>query len=236
MARTFKALSALLGYPSRDLQAAMPDLAAALDEEGLLPAAQRLALAPLLDELAAGDILDLEERYVLLFDRSRSLSLNLFEHVHGESRDRGQAMVDLRQVYEKAGLKISVGELPDYLPLFLEYLSTRDAGEARDLLAQARAVIAALGERLEKRGSAYALAFAALLVLAPATDEAGAVVAAAGDPDPNDFAALDAAWEEAGVAFGPEAAPSGRERLMAQVRAAKRRPTGEAGVEGGHHG
>ncbi|MFO1185958.1 MAG: nitrate reductase molybdenum cofactor assembly chaperone [Bauldia sp.] len=224
MARTFKALSALLSYPSRDLQAAMPELAAAIDGEALLPSGERIALAPLFAELATGDLLDLEERYVLLFDRTRSLSLNLFEHVHGESRDRGQAMVDLKQVYERSGLKISVGELPDYLPLFLEYLSTIETAEAQGLLGQARGVIAALGERLEKRGSAYARVFDGLLALAASAPAAEDVPIADGNSDPDDFAALDASWEEAGIAFGPEAAPSGRDRLVAQMRAAKRRP------------
>ena len=90
--------------------------------------ATAIALDRLLDELATGDLYDLQERYVLLFDRTRSLSLHLFEHVHGESRDRGQAMVDLKALYERHGLLMSSSELPDHLPLFLEFLSDHPRG------------------------------------------------------------------------------------------------------------
>ena len=108
-------------------------------------------LQTLIDELASGDLYDLQERYVLLFDRTRSLSLHLFEHVHGESRDRGQAMIDLKAHYEQAGLAMSAAELPDFLPLFLEYLATRPLKEACEPLGQPAHIFAALAERLRKR-------------------------------------------------------------------------------------
>ncbi len=123
MTKTFKALSALLSYPTEELKAAAPEIRDAIERERLLPAAVRRRLDAFIAEFAAGDIYDLQERYVLLFDRTRSLSLHLFEHVHGESRDRGQAMIDLKTQYETHGLDISAAELPDFLPLFLEYLS-----------------------------------------------------------------------------------------------------------------
>ena len=122
MIRTFKILSLLLSYPTEEFQAAASELTAVLDQEALLPARMRPRLAALIDELATRDLYDLQERYIHLFDRTRSLSLHLFEHVHGESRDRGQAMIDLMELYEKAGLQIDAKELPDYLPLFLEFL------------------------------------------------------------------------------------------------------------------
>src|SRR5215470_18300966 len=143
MRRTFKVLSGLLSYPTAELQAAVPQLAAAIDREALLPAAIRRQLERLLNEIATGDLYDLQERYVLLFDRTRSLSLHLFEHVHGESRDRGQAMIDLKAQYEQAGLFMSVGELPDFLPLFLEYLATRPTREACEALGQPVHILAA---------------------------------------------------------------------------------------------
>ena len=112
MTRTFKALSALLTYPTKEMQEALPELAAAIDQEALLPKAVSRQLDLLLAEIATGDIYDLQERYVLLFDRTRSLSLHLFEHVHGESRDRGQAMIDLKSQYERNGLaKSSAGDV-----------------------------------------------------------------------------------------------------------------------------
>src|SRR5690606_22756321 len=79
-----------------------------------------------------GDLVDVQARYSELFDKGRALSLLLFEHVHGESRDRGQAMVDLMAQYEAAGFAIGVRELPDYIPLYLEFLATREDLEARE--------------------------------------------------------------------------------------------------------
>ena len=160
MTRTFKALSALLSYPTPELQAAARDLRDAIAGEGIVDGVRCRALDRLIDEIAESDVYDLQERYVLLFDRTRSLSLHLFEHVHGESRDRGQAMIDLEELYAKSGLAISATELPDYLPLFLEFLSTRPFAEARDLLGQTAHILDALAERLEKRGSPYAAVFA----------------------------------------------------------------------------
>ena len=228
MADTFKVLSALLDYPAEALRQAVPELRAAIADEGIVTSGARQALDPLLDEIAAGDIYDLEERYVLLFDRTRSLSLHLFEHVHGESRDRGQAMIDLKSLYESNGLSIDATELPDFLPLFLEYLSTRPLAEARELLGQTAHIVAAVGERLEKRGSAYAAVFGALVEIAgdrASEGEAAAALLAEPDTDPGDLDALDAAWEEAPVMFGPEAAPGCRDGLAARLRAA-RRPAG----------
>jgi nitrate reductase delta subunit len=230
MTRTFKALSALLVYPTAELQAAMPELAAALDAEALLPTAVRGRLQQLIDDIATGDLYDLQERYVLLFDRTRSLSLYLFEHVHGESRDRGQAMIDLKALYENAGLTMDAAELPDFLPLFLEFLSTRARAEACDLLGQPAHILTAIAERLHKRRSPYEAAFHALLALAPAQPKADAVAAvlAAPDPDAADLAALDAAWEEAAVTFGPDAGKSCKDGLIAKIRAGRRPAPGVA--------
>src|SRR5690606_9876660 len=107
MKNTLKALSALLTYPTAELQAAVPEMRSAIELEGILPQKCRLEMNRILEELATWDLYELQERYVLLFDRTRSLSLNLFEHVHGESRDRGQAMVDLKTLYERHGLELT---------------------------------------------------------------------------------------------------------------------------------
>lgn len=225
--KTFHALSALLTYPTEAHQAAVPELRAALGE-GVLAPAQAAALDPLLDELAQADLYDLQERYVLLFDRSQSLSLNLFEHVHGESRDRGGAMVDLLETYRAAGVDLVGPELPDHLPVLLEFLSTRPLGEAREILADAGPILVALTERLERRESVYAPVLAALKAVAQAptdTAEAQALIAEA-DDDPEDLAALDAVWEEAQVTFGPDpnsGCPISRD-LLAQMDAAPRSP------------
>ena len=123
MARTYRALAALLSYPTEALQAATGEIAEVLAEEGIVPARHRAAIDLLLREIATTDIYELQERYFALFDRSRTLSLHLFEHIHGESRDRGQAMADLIALYAQHGLEMTADELPDFLPLFLEFLS-----------------------------------------------------------------------------------------------------------------
>ncbi len=229
MTLTFKVLSALLTYPSQELQDSVPELAGALDSEALLPRPIRRQLAQLLDDMAAGDIYDLQERYVLLFDRTRSLSLYLFEHVHGESRDRGQAMIDLKTLYENGGLEIDAAELPDFVPLFLEFLATRPRPEAYELLAQPAHIFTALAERLRKRRSPYEAVFRALTALAAAKPKADAVSALLAEPDPeaDDFAALDAAWEDEQVTFGPNAS-SCKDGLIAKIRAGRRPAPGLA--------
>ncbi len=204
--KTFRALSALLSYPTADLQAAVPTIRSVLTGEGVLPPAQAAAIDPLLDSLAEDDLYDLEERYVLLFDRSRTLSLNLFEHIHGESRDRGTAMVDLLETYRDGGFDLCGSELPDHLPVLLEYLGTRSLAEARALLADAGHILVALAERLTRRDAAYAPVMAALVALAatPADTEAAQALIAEADDNPEDLEALDATYAEAQVMFGPD--------------------------------
>jgi len=228
MSKTFKALSALLSYPDEDLQKAAPELRAVIEEEALLPPETRRVLDPLIEAVATGDVYDLQERYVELFDRTRSLSLHLFEHVYGESRDRGQAMIELKTLYEQNGLYLSASELPDYLPVFLEFLSVRPLEEARAQLSQPAHVLTAIAERLHKRKTPYEAAFQALVAIAGVVpDAAGVEVLDGDDADPNDFAALDAQWEEEAVTFGPGAAPTCKDRIVSQIRAG-RRPVADA--------
>jgi nitrate reductase delta subunit len=152
--QTFRVLSALLSYPEQELLDALPDCRAVLDDEALVPPAERTALHAFIDTLAGTELLDAQERYVALFDRNRSLSLHIYEHVHGESRDRGQAMVRLGELYRLHGLDIFARELPDFLPLFLEFLSVLPERAARSMLADAAHVIAALHGKLRARDSA----------------------------------------------------------------------------------
>jgi nitrate reductase delta subunit len=224
MNRTLKALSALLTYPTAELQQAAGEIGAALEADRLLSAPVRTQLRALVQEFSGVDLYDLQERYVLLFDRTRSLSLHLFEHVHGESRDRGQAMIDLKAQYEQAGLAIGASELPDFLPLFLEYLATRPVAEACDTLGQPAHIFAALAERLRKRQSAYEAVFRALIALSRAKpkDEEVAALLDLPDPDAGDLAALDAAWEDEPVSFGPGAGDGCKDGIIARVRGALR--------------
>lgn len=222
--KTLKVLSALLTYPSPEQVEAIGDMRFVVDREALLPAREAAALHRLMDHLADGDLYERQEAYGLLFDRTRALSLHLFEHVHGESRDRGQAMVDLIKLYEENGYSPVTTELPDFLPLFLEYAASRPAKEAVELVGQPVHVIAALKERLVKRNSPYAAIMDALLALAKAKPDQAALDAlrAEPDPEPDDLEALDAAWEEEEVRFGPSADACGKDGLGARLRAARR--------------
>lgn len=204
MTKTFKILAAMLTYPTAEIQEAVDDFLPLLKEEALLPPAFVKRLNPIITEYRERDLLDLQERYVLLFDRTRSLSLHLFEHVHGESRDRGQAMVDLKAMYEAKGLMVDSTELPDFLPLFLEFLSILPPAEALELLSEPAHVIAAIGERLTKRDSSYAAVLGALGQLSgPADAEVIEALRKEPDDDPEDLEALDEAWEAEQVTFGP---------------------------------
>lgn len=232
MQKTLKVLSLLLTYPEQDLQAAATELKQALVEEGWLKPRERELVMQLADNIAATDLYDAQERYVLLFDRTRTLSLHLFEHVHGESRDRGQAMVDLMAMYEADGFELDAKELPDYLPMFLEYLSMKPEAEARELLGQTSHIMTALKERLRKRKSVYLNAFLALEAMAKGKPDAGLLkqLLAQPDDDPLDLEALDEIWEEEVVIFGGNAGENacGPDRLQRQIRAHQRKPDAPA--------
>jgi nitrate reductase molybdenum cofactor assembly chaperone NarJ/NarW len=182
-ARRVRALALLLDYPTEQTVAALPDIAAALGDDAR-------ALVPLA-ALLGGDLLDAQEAYVTTFDRGRRTSLNLFEHVHGESRDRGQAMVDLVHVYEQAGLRLAVNQLPDYLPVFLEYVAALDAAAAEEHLREIAAILADIGAGLARRNSPWRATID--LLLAGAGERPSQ--AAADDVDDTSPAALDAVWE-----------------------------------------
>lgn len=203
---TLKALSLMLSYPSAEWQQAMPRVGAVLAADLRLPAQNRVALHRLACDLGQGDLVDVQESYVMLFDRSRTLSLNLFEHVHGESRDRGGAMVSLIETYRAAGFEPATTELPDHLPVLLEFLSTRPAPEACAILGDATHIFDALATRLARRTSGYAAVLEALSLLAGAETDAETLAGmlAQPDDDPADLAALDAVWAETEVTFGPD--------------------------------
>lgn len=204
--RTIKALSLILSYPTKELQEAMPEIGGVLASETRLTAAARRALRPIVAELSEDDLYALEEGYVALFDRSRTLSLNLFEHVHGESRDRGGAMVSLMDTYRDAGFDPMTSELPDHLPVLLEFLSVRPFEETKDTLADAAHIFEAISERLTRRESSYAAVFTALIQLSCAKADKSAVAELLEQPedDPDDLEALDQVWEESEVIFGPD--------------------------------
>jgi nitrate reductase delta subunit len=166
MARSLRVLAALLGYPDVQLRQHLPEMRELLRAESALTLSRLAELDALMDQLRHGELLDAESAYVELFDRGRSTSLHLFEHVHGDSRERGPAMIDLGQTYEKAGLVLAEGELPDYLPAVLEFVSTQPPVEARAFLGEMSHIFNAIFGALQHQGSAYASVLGALIELA----------------------------------------------------------------------
>ena len=224
MMLTLRALAVLLGYPSAELKAHAGELRETLDREQALSRSERRRLEPLLQRFEQEDLLDLQAAYSELFDRSRSLSLHLFEHVHGDSRERGQAMIDLGKQYADSGFFLEASELPDFVPVFLEYASCLPRAEAREVLGQPAHVFAALAERLDKRGSAYAGIFHALVALAGVRPDAGAIAEIAENPPEQEPAEIDAEWEEAPVSFSSGGAHEmgGPTGFVAKIRASNR--------------
>jgi nitrate reductase delta subunit len=189
---TLRALSLLLGYPQKGLLEMLPALVGAINDEAALPAARRGEIQALAADLLRGDAIEAEARYVELFDRGRSTSLHLFEHVHGDSRDRGPAMIDLIRHYEAAGLYFDGKELPDHLCVVLEFASTQPPAQAKEFLGELAHILQSIFSALRQRDSAYASLVAAVLELAGHKVEAVPIT-----PDES----LDASWEEPEV-FG----------------------------------
>ena len=200
--KTLKVLSALLCYPQPEIQAALTEMTTALEQENRLPESELRALQMLMNQMRRTDLMDLQESYIGLFDRGRALSLHLFEHLHGQSRDRGQAMVDLLETYRRHGFELSARELPDYLPLFLEYLAQRPVDEALSLLTDAMPVIALIGARLAERGSDYHVVFDALAALVGEPASIAEIRRQAATEGPDETVVnMDQIWEEEAVTF-----------------------------------
>lgn len=190
---TLRVLAALLAYPDHEMRGYLGEMRAILLSEHALSPERRQEIDALIDSLITADPLEAEAGYVELFDRGRATSLHLFEHVHGDSRDRGPAMIDLAQTYEKAGLYLAPGELPDYLPAVLEFVSTQPATEARAFLGEMSHIFNSLFNALQGRASPYASVVGALLELAG--EKAQPVKIAAEQP-------LDESWIEPRVFDG----------------------------------
>jgi len=194
----YRLLAALLSYPEQEMLDALPEL------RSLVSGSREIQT--LLEEFQSTPLHVLQERYVDLFDRSRALSLHLFEHVHGESRDRGQAMVDLAQTYATRGMSVAGSELPDYLPAFLEFLSLLPPREGRNLLNETSDILRTLGDRLAERGSRYAAVFAALLAAGGEKGLSKKIAARQVPGEENSPAAIDKVWMDEPVTFmdGPQ--------------------------------
>lgn len=210
--RLLKVISVLMDYPSHELftDDTLSECKAIVMNSRLISPQVRQEIADFIDDMVATGEMESQARYDSLFERGRSLSLWLFEHVHGESRDRGQAMVDLMAQYEEAGFEIGVKELPDYLPMYLEYLAyqatvTDDEMQIRQDIADVSHIVAVLAARLIDKNSQYVGLFKALLQVAgePLTviDDELAKTNKANAPADDTIEAIDHEWEEEMVDF-----------------------------------
>ena len=187
IAHTLRVAAHLLSYPDDTLRQHLPELRDALHAEGMLSPSRQGELDALIDTLARSDALDCEAAYVELFDRGRRTSLHLFEHVHGDSRDRGPALIDLMKTYERAGLHFSASELPDHLPVVLEFASTQPPEVARNFLGEMAHILNALFSALLARGTPYASVVAAILEVSGQQVQSVPVT-----PEPE----IDESWDE----------------------------------------
>ena len=164
-AYSLRALALLLSYPDADMRSKLTDVMSVLSLERALSPSRISELKNLTEQLQSLDPLEVESRYVETFDRGRSTCLNLFEHVHGDSRDRGPAMIDLSQTYAQSGLVLDPDELPDHLCVVLEFASTQTEDVAKSFLDEMAHILNSIFSALLKRESPYAAVIAAVLEL-----------------------------------------------------------------------
>ncbi len=214
-----RVLARLLAYPNAALRGDLADMQTALQADRALAESRKSELLALMQHLASGEALALEADYVELFDRGRATALHLFEHVHGDSRERGPAMIDLSKTYEAAGLYLADGELPDYLPVVLEFASTQPPEQARAFLGEMTHILNAIFSALQQRGSRYASVLGALIELAGERAQAIAVT-----PDE----ALDASWEEPEVFGGCSAKGQSKPEQPQPIHFVKTAAAGQA--------
>ena len=216
MRLTLRVLAHLLRYPDAELRTHLGELADALQLEAAVPGHRLDELQTLIRRLSSQDALQTESEYVELFDRGRSTALHLFEHVHGDSRDRGPAMIDLIQTYEQAGLLLGDDELPDHLPVLLEFASTQPALQAREFLGEIAHIVRVVFSALLKRHSPYASVLAAVLDLAGEKAEPVPVA-----PEPE----LDESWAEPEAFDGCSSAGQAKPGAVQPIRIVKSSPS-----------
>lgn len=195
-----KIISMLLSYPEEELITHQTELCDAVSELNI-SFENKARLMQVVDQLISQELLDSQESYINTFDRGRACSLLMFEHVHGQSRDRGQAMIDLLNLYETKGLELNARELPDYLPLFLEFLSVCDEADAIHWLKDMAPILELIEERLRARDSIYSPLFTVLLDLSEHTRNAQLAKTVSQEKPDDTLEAIDAVWEEEAVRF-----------------------------------
>jgi len=221
MSLSLRVLARLLSYPDDALRAHLSDMRQALRQEAAIQSGRLAEIEALIDSIAAQGAIDAEADYVQLFDSGRRTSLHLFEHVHGDSRDRGPAMIDLAQTFEAAGLYLAEGEMPDHLPVVLEYASTQPPREAQAFLAEMAHIFNVIFSALDKRGSRYASLLGALIELA------GEKCAQVSVPDE---APIDETWAEPAAFDGCSSAGQARPGQPQPIQIQRKAHGSAAGV------
>ena len=199
MIKTYKILSLLLSYPNQELQKFLPEAESELREEALLSEDKISGIAEFCKGNINTDFTEWQAEYVQLFDYSRSVSLHFFEHVKGDSKDRGQAMVDLMEFYQKNGMKLTSRELPDYIPAFLEFLSTLSVAKSAELLSETVNILDKINVKLSEKENPYSHLFQALISLSGRKPDKEVTRDMIKNEKPLD---LDAEYEEIPVTFG----------------------------------
>lgn len=208
--KILSALSRLIDYPSQEIYEHGTDFANFIRQDSDISEQDKQALLGFVEQRFGTDLLDWQSDYDGLFERGRSLSLLIYEHLHGESRDRGQSMVNLLNQYKAAGLDIGVRELPDYIPLFLEFAGTQGTENAKGWLQDIAPILALLAVRLEKRECNYSVLFSTLVNLSGMEIDMQALYDQVKDEKRDDTKkALDKVWEEEAVTFGGDAVNGG---------------------------
>jgi len=199
MIKTYKILSLLLSYPNEELMDFLQEAERELRNEMLLSKERIEKLVLFINHFKRLELLDWQAEYVQLFDYSRSASLHLFEHVKSDSKDRGQAMVDMLGFYQENGLHLSANELPDYLPAFLEFLSTQNEKKAAELLTEPIHIIARIHTALEEKMNMYRHILSAVISLSAKQPDVAITDAIIKNEKPLN---LDEEYEEKPVEFG----------------------------------
>ena len=188
-------------YPNKEIYDFLPEVNASLQDENLLNANSITGIDAFVEFFAKQPLTFWQEHYVQLFDYSRSVSLYLFEHVHGDSKDRGQAMVDLIELYKENGLQINQPELPDYLPVFLEFLATQSQSKAMDYLSEIIDIVGFIHKKLEDKDNPYKYLLSAVIQLSGRKPTEARIEKMVSEmPE----ISIDEAYEEEPVTFGDE--------------------------------
>lgn len=152
----YKLLSALLDYPNQELVEHLPELNEFVAHNPEIDRAEREALQSFLAHLQSMSVTELQADYVKTFDMTAEHSLHLTHHLFGDDKNRGPALIDLGELYKDYGVEVVTNELPDYLPLILEFAAYMDDSEATVFLSDAKKVLGVLTENLQKAQSPYA--------------------------------------------------------------------------------